>query len=251
MPSAYLPRFADQELTGKLNRSGAVLVRGAKWCGKTATCTRRTKRVPSALPGLNGYENNLIAAQAQPSLLLDGAAPHLIDEWQVAPQLWDAVRFAVEQSGEKGRFILTGSATPLHADERPKHSGTGRFSFLTMRPMSLFESQESSGRESRRRFWRWRVAAQRPETWNPWSTRYAVGDGRQPLCSEVKQRSKPPTTTSRPLPKRTYRVWTEPAEIPSTPASSCRPTRGARPHKQTWPPFAEPSRLKKASARER
>lgn len=147
MPSTYLPRFADQELTRKLNRSGAVLVRGAKWCGKTATCARQANSAVY-MQDPNSYENNLIAAQVQPSLLLDGAAPHLIDEWQVSPQLWDAVRFAVDQSGEKGRFILTGSATPLHADERPKHSGTGRFSFLTMRPMSLFESQESSGEVS-------------------------------------------------------------------------------------------------------
>lgn len=147
MPMNYLPRLADNELTSKLSHAGAVLVRGAKWCGKTATAARQAA---SALymQDPTTYENNMMAARVQPSLLLEGASPRLIDEWQVAPQLWDAVRFAVDRDGQKGRYILTGSATPLRPEDRPKHSGTGRFSFLTMRPMSLFESGESSGEVS-------------------------------------------------------------------------------------------------------
>jgi predicted AAA+ superfamily ATPase len=121
-----------------------VLVRGAKWCGKTATAEQQAKSV-LAMQDPDTYENNLMTARIKPSLLLEGPKPRLIDEWQVAPQLWDAVRFAVDKAESRGQFVLTGSATPLRPEDRPLHSGTGRFSFLTMRPMSLFESGDSNG----------------------------------------------------------------------------------------------------------
>lgn len=140
----YLPRIADELLSQKLSHAGAVLVRGAKWCGKTATAEQQAKSV-LAMQDPDTYENNLMTARIKPSLLLEGPKPRLIDEWQVAPQLWDAVRFAVDKAESRGQFVLTGSATPLRPEDRPLHSGTGRFSFLTMRPMSLFESGDSNG----------------------------------------------------------------------------------------------------------
>jgi hypothetical protein len=140
----YLPRIADDLLSQKLSHAGAVLVRGAKWCGKTATAEQQAKSV-LAMQDPDTYENNLMTARIKPSLLLEGPKPRLIDEWQVAPQLWDAVRFAVDKAESRGQFVLTGSATPLRPEDRPLHSGTGRFSFLTMRPMSLFESGDSNG----------------------------------------------------------------------------------------------------------
>lgn len=140
----YLPRIADGMLADRLKRKGAVQIKGAKWCGKTETAKQQAKSV-LYLQDPDVYEQNMRAARVKPSLLLRGDEPRLIDEWQIAPQIWDAVRFAVDQDPEPGRFILTGSAVP---GERPLHSGTGRFAFLTMRPMSLFESQESSGEVS-------------------------------------------------------------------------------------------------------
>ena len=136
----YLPRIADRLLRNKLLHAGAVEVRGPKWCGKTETSLQQAQ---SALfmQDPDELENNLALADAKPSLLLRGAKPRLIDEWQEAPQLWDAVRFAVYSEQEAGQYILTGSSTPA---AKPRHSGTGRFSFLNMLPMSLAESKEST-----------------------------------------------------------------------------------------------------------
>ena len=137
----YLPRIADTTLDWALKTSGAVQIAGPKWCGKTATGERKAAsslflQDPDQGPML------LALADSKPSALLDGAKPRLIDEWQMAPQIWDAVRFAVDKTKEKGNFILTGSATPK---KRPAHSGVGRISRLHMRTMSLYEAQESSG----------------------------------------------------------------------------------------------------------
>ncbi len=137
----YLPRIADNALNEKLSYAGAVVIRGPKWCGKTETALQRAKSI-LYMQDPDERENNLAIAQVKPSLLLAGDQPRLIDEWQVAPQLWDAVRFSVDRNHGSGHFILTGSATP---GEEPLHSGTGRFSFLDMRPMTLFESRESNG----------------------------------------------------------------------------------------------------------
>lgn len=131
-------------LDEKLAHARAVVVRGPKWCGKTMTSERHAK---SALYLQDPREAQRIrlAVKVDPSLLLDGDRPRLIDEWQDAPQLWDAVRFDADRARTPGQFILTGSATP---GESPMHSGTGRFSFLNMRPMSLYESLESTGQVS-------------------------------------------------------------------------------------------------------
>ena len=121
---------------------GAVLIEGAKWCGKTSTAAHAAQsslymQDPDYARSYQGM------ADTKPSLLLQGAAPRLIDEWQMAPVLWDAVRFEVDKRGMPGQFILTGSAVP--ADNVAAHTGTGRFARIVMRPMSLYESGESKG----------------------------------------------------------------------------------------------------------
>ena len=142
MEHKYLPRIADKVLDGALESSGAVLIEGPKWCGKTRTAQEKSK---SALfmQDPDHTSSYLKAADTKPSLLLKGETPRLIDEWQLAPVLWDAVRFAVDQRRERGQFILTGSAVPM--DNAARHTGTGRISRMLMRPMTLFESMESNG----------------------------------------------------------------------------------------------------------
>jgi predicted AAA+ superfamily ATPase len=141
----YLPRIADKVLNTALEASGAVLIEGPKWCGKTRT---GEEKAASALymQDPDHTVSYLQAADIKPSLLLQGDTPRLIDEWQMAPVLWDAVRFAADQRGETGQFILTGSAVPK--DNAVQHTGTGRISRMMMRPMSLFESLESNGKVS-------------------------------------------------------------------------------------------------------
>lgn len=148
MAFEYYPRLADQELKSRLKRSGAVVIHGAKWCGKTETAIQQA-RSTVFLQDPDEYENNLLTAQTKPSLLLAGDKPRLIDEWQDFPQVWDAVRFAVDRGHARGSFILTGSVSrEMSSDERPRHSGVGRISSMTMRTMSLYESRESSGEVS-------------------------------------------------------------------------------------------------------
>lgn len=142
----YRKRIADKILAKKLKGKGAVLIEGVKWCGKTTTAEQIAKSILyMARP--EDKEQNLTLADINPSLLLAGEVPRLIDEWQLAPKLWDAVRFEVDHRGEEGQFILTGSSVPASM-ENVSHTGTGRFSWLTMRPMSLFESGESNGEVS-------------------------------------------------------------------------------------------------------
>jgi predicted AAA+ superfamily ATPase len=138
----YLSRLSDLELQTALKSSGAVLIEGAKWCGKTRTASHVAKSI-LYMQDPDNSASYLAMADTKPSLLLKGETPRLIDEWQMAPVLWDAVRFKVDSSGEAGQFILTGSAVP--ADNVTAHTGTGRFSRMLMRPMSLFESHESNG----------------------------------------------------------------------------------------------------------
>ncbi|MDR1439797.1 MAG: AAA family ATPase, partial [Clostridiales bacterium] len=142
MERKYLRRIADDVLATALEASGAVLIEGPKWCGKTRTAAERAAS-QLLMKDPDYTESYLKAADAKPSLLLKGETPRLIDEWQMAPVLWDAVRFAVDQRGESGQFILTGSAVPK--DNAVQHTGTGRISRLLMRTMTLFESLESSG----------------------------------------------------------------------------------------------------------
>lgn len=147
MAYEYLPRIIDSALKDKLSYTGAVLIRGLKWTGKTSTCEQLAKSA-LYLRDPDEYEQNMALAQTKPSILLRGAQPRLIDEWQVAPVLWDAVVSAIDKSkGESGQFLLTGSATPVDP-ERIKHTGTGRIARLTMRSMSLHESRESTGEVS-------------------------------------------------------------------------------------------------------
>jgi predicted AAA+ superfamily ATPase len=139
----YLTRIYDDILRSRLESSGAVLVEGAKWCGKTTT-SRQLAKSTLLMADPASREQNLLLADTSPSVLLEGDNPRLIDEWQIAPKLWDAVRFEVDQRNEFNQFILTGSSVPASTKEIT-HSGTGRISRITMRPMSLFESLDSSG----------------------------------------------------------------------------------------------------------
>lgn len=143
----YLPRLCDLELKNALESAGAVLIEGAKWCGKTSTGEHAAKSV-LYMQDPDVRASNLALADTKPSLLLQGATPRLIDEWQVAPVLWDAVRYEVDRRGEMGSFILTGSAVPR--DHAVMHTGTGRIARLKMRTMSLLESGESHGEVSLR-----------------------------------------------------------------------------------------------------
>jgi len=141
----YLPRLCDVELQMALKSSGAVLIEGAKWCGKTSTATHASESVVYLQDPDHARAYQAIA-DTKPSLLLKGTTPRLLDEWQVAPVLWDAVRFEVDQRTEPGQFILTGSAVPMESETA--HTGTGRISRIKMRTMSLFESKESNGQIS-------------------------------------------------------------------------------------------------------
>ena len=138
----YRPRLIDNIIDSYLEAFGAVCVEGPKWCGKTWTSSYHCKS-EIMLGNPDGNFQNRQLAQMSPSLVLEGETPRLIDEWQEVPQLLDAVRYKVDQSGNKGQFILTGSATPNH--KGILHSGAGRIAKLRMRPMSLFESGNSSG----------------------------------------------------------------------------------------------------------
>ena len=142
----YRPRIADKLLENKLKSMGAVLVEGAKWCGKTTTSEQYAGSV-LYMDNPKDRTYNIQMVQINPGLLLNGATPRLIDEWQIAPELWDAVRFAVDHRDDDGQFILTGSVTPLSDEDEGKiyHSGAGRIARLRMRPMTLWESGDSSG----------------------------------------------------------------------------------------------------------
>ncbi len=136
----YKPRIVDSLLKKKLASIGAVLIEGPKLCGKSTTAAEQAKSVLLMEPG-----QTLQIAALNPKLLLEGDVPRLIDEWQLAPQLWDVIRREVDRrEGTPGQFILTGSAVPADKS-RIMHTGTGRFGWLRMRPMTLFESNESNG----------------------------------------------------------------------------------------------------------
>lgn len=139
----YLPRVCDDLLAFRLRSKGAVLVEGPKWCGKTTTCVQQAHSI-LYMQAPDSREQNMRMAELSPQLLLDGDTPRLIDEWQDAPSLWDAIRFEVDRRDEFGQFILTGSSVPVDV-HKTAHSGTGRIARMRMRPMSLLESQDSSG----------------------------------------------------------------------------------------------------------
>lgn len=141
----YRPRIMDRQIEEYLSAFGAVCVEGPKWCGKTWTSSYHANSEIYLGDPTGNFQNRKLA-ELSPSLVLAGAPPRLIDEWQEVPPLWDAVRHEVDQRNQKGQFILTGSATPNH--KGILHSGAGRIARLRMRPMSLYESGDSSGEVS-------------------------------------------------------------------------------------------------------
>lgn len=141
----YMPRLIDDQLKDRLGWKGAVCVEGPKWCGKTWSCQEQAESAFMVGSPAGNFSNRMLAME-NPVLALEGETPHLIDEWQEVPGLWDAVRMEVDSRGKPGQFILTGSSTP-----RIKgilHNGTGRITKLRMRSMSLFETGDSSGKAS-------------------------------------------------------------------------------------------------------
>lgn len=163
----YLERAADVMLSDRLDAFGAVLLEGPKWCGKTTTASQQAKSIIKMQDTDNAAEY-LATAATKPSLLLRGENPRLIDEWQDAPNLWDAVRDTVDNRSDVGLYILTGS-TVVDKD-KIKHSGTGRIAKMKMYPMSLWESKESSGEVSLREIF-----------YNP---DYSIDGARSPLSVE-------------------------------------------------------------------
>jgi predicted AAA+ superfamily ATPase len=139
MAWTYFPRVVDDELRARLSSVGAVLVEGAKACGKTETARRQA--ASEVLLDIDAAARE--AAELDARLILDGATPRLLDEWQLVPAIWNHVRRAVDARHAAGQFILTGSASP--ADEATRHTGAGRFGRVRLRPMTLFESGRSSG----------------------------------------------------------------------------------------------------------
>ena len=144
----YKHRIIDSLLKKKLQAKGAILIEGPKWCGKTTTAEEiAASKVMLARTDVKNNFKNLLEIDIEAAL--SGEPPMLIDEWQTVPKLWDAVRYTVDHRRKMGQFILTGSAVPnKETEDEIEHSGTGRFAWLTMRPMSLFESGESNGKVS-------------------------------------------------------------------------------------------------------
>ena len=140
----YFPRIVDQVIQHKLSYAGAIELRGPKWCGKTQSALQHAAS-SLMMQDPDKKKDYLLLANTKPSILLKGPTPRLIDEWQEAPQLWDAVRFSVDQSSKPGLFLLTGSSTPTSL---PSHSGAGRIASIDMGPMSLTESRDSTAEVS-------------------------------------------------------------------------------------------------------
>lgn len=143
-PEGYMPRVADAQIERYLKAVGAVEIAGTKWCGKTWSALMQGASV-------SYVDENLDLARADPSMMLIGDRPHVIDEWQRVPAIWDCVRHEVDRArGTRGAFILTGSSTPAtrQGEQGPAHSGAGRIGRVRMSPMSLFESGESTGQVS-------------------------------------------------------------------------------------------------------
>ena len=148
----YKHRIADALLDRKLKGNGAVVIEGPKWCGKTTTAEQHAQSV-LYMDDPDKITEHITMANIRPRDLLLGDNPRLLDEWQIAPQLWDTIRFEVDHRKGQGHFILTGSSVPIQEDDdkdipenqKIRHSGTGRFGWLRMRPMTLYESGESNG----------------------------------------------------------------------------------------------------------
>lgn len=143
---SYRPRIVDSALKRKIRGKGAVLIEGPKWCGKTTTAEQISNSILS-VDDPTTVKANITVSEIDPEKLLAGEQPRLLDEWQVAPKLWDAVRHHVDHHKGQGQFVLTGSSVPADVSETI-HSGTGRFGWIVMRPMTLFESGDSTGEVS-------------------------------------------------------------------------------------------------------
>ena len=141
----YLPRLIDKQVTLALESFGAICIEGAKWCGKTWTSRHHSKSAIYLGDPSRNFQNKELM-KLEPKTALSGEVPRLIDEWQEVPAVWDIVRHEVDDRGQKGQFILTGSSTPVQ--KGILHSGAGRIATMRMRPMSLFESRDSSGQIS-------------------------------------------------------------------------------------------------------
>lgn len=142
----YYPRIIDELLKKKLKTSGAVLLKGPRWCGKTTSASRIAKSI-IFMQDSSTREQNIALAKASSKIFLDKETPLLIDEWQTIPFIWDAIRFEIDQRNTFNQFILTGSSSPIETS-KITHSGLGRITTLVMRPMSLYESRDSSGEYS-------------------------------------------------------------------------------------------------------
>jgi len=140
----YINRLVDEIVAEKLETTGGVVIRGPKWCGKTRTAKEFAKSVLD-LQDDEQLEKNMMLAGSDMSILLQGEKPRLIDEWQVIPRIWNSVRSDIDKQNKTGLYILTGSTTPNDEDTKNLHSGVGRFSFVDMKPMTLYESGESNG----------------------------------------------------------------------------------------------------------
>ncbi|MCL2627876.1 MAG: AAA family ATPase, partial [Oscillospiraceae bacterium] len=141
----YLPRIIDAEIEENLQISGAILIEGPKWCGKTWTSLNHANSVTYIMDSSGDYSNKQLALFDPASILIDNK-PQLIDEWQEVPSIWDAVRFDIDQNPGYGKYILTGSVLP--PNNSYLHSGVGRITPIRMRPMTLFESSDSTGKIS-------------------------------------------------------------------------------------------------------
>lgn len=148
MEKIYFSRIIDGVISRKLQLYGAVSLEGCKWCGKSTTCKQFAKS-EILFQDPDEFTNYQMIADTKPSLFLIGEKPRLIDEWQMFPKVWDSIRYDVDKTSLNGQYLLTGSATPIKDEKKkPKHSGTGRIVKLLMRPMSLYESNESTGEVS-------------------------------------------------------------------------------------------------------
>lgn len=147
-PEGYRPRLVDGQIANAMEAFGAVCVEGPKWCGKTWALLNQARSVYYVDDPAGNFQNRRMA-EMEPGIALAGDEPHLVDEWQDVPPIWDAVRYEVDQTSRKGRFLLSGSSTPQR--KGIMHSGTGRIGTLRMHPMSLFESGDSTGTVSVRR----------------------------------------------------------------------------------------------------
>lgn len=184
--NGYKTRVYDAILADKLAAHGAVLVRGAKWCGKTTTARQIAKSV-IYIDEPKSRDSNILMAKVDPYVLLNGEVPRLIDEWQIAPTIWDAVRFVVDQRGSAGQFILTGSSVPPDMKEA-HHSGAGRIARMTMRTMSLWESGDSSGDVSLRDLFDGKIKASKVKSAGLEDVAYLLCRGGWPQALDMERR---------------------------------------------------------------